>query len=79
MTAAQARGCDSRKLCKDCRHIRRFFLDFGGYDSARCDLADSDVGGAHSLVSGRGHGFACIARMQGKPCGPEGKLWEARK
>jgi hypothetical protein len=64
-----------RKFCKDCKHVRRFWLDFGGYDLARCNhpkLID---------VAALERPFVRVERNSDLPksCGPSGRLWEPKK
>ena len=66
MTAAQERGCEPRKLCKDCRYGRRSLGDYilllGGWDFAKC------MHPAASRVSG-GNTTLDYTVVNGKPVG----------
>jgi hypothetical protein len=67
------------KICVECKHFRMSFLDrmYGGHKFGKCALIpDQD---SYYLVTGKKTEDYCrVARMESQPCGPEGKLWEAK-
>lgn len=74
------------KLCKDCEHFRLPLLDrlLGGHIFGDCAAYYIDLHARTDPVDGtrrpasRYLKSAAIARFPTAPCGPEGKLWEAR-
>lgn len=65
-----------RKLCKDCKYSTRALLDTAEMAECRHEktVFVSLVTGAQIYPN-----VLCYAfRGADKPCGPEGKLWEAR-
>ncbi len=72
------------KFCKDCKHIRMFWLWrlFGRYEFAQC-AAVLRVGTENViLVSGGPNPELSFCENQrgnvNTACGPDGKLWEPR-
>lgn len=66
----------SDRLCKDCKHARRDFVDrlSGTWQFAKCSLSTY-----HESVGGKTyHHFCSIERNSGRLCGPEAKKWEPK-
>lgn len=64
-------------LCKDCKHVRQPFSPEEPYTYARCAAAPRGI----SLVDGTNEGdtHCSVARTAIGACGPDGKLWEAKR
>lgn len=61
------------KLCKDCKHMRRHWLDklFRSYDYPKCGLTTNPV-------TGEPEEYCKVERFRLDRCGPEGKLFEPK-
>ena len=67
------------KFCKDCSHA---MIKNGDVANAKCELAPRHDHTGDYLVTGIAsepvYSYCATARLDSQPCGPDGKLFEAK-